>query len=73
MEAQVARSERELLTARTAVAVAVEQEEKVRGPLAKTRTTLMVLGTFFCVGLAEDVVQETIRELTFFFMSLYPF
>ena len=46
-EAQVAMSERELLTARTAIAVAVEQEEKVRGPLAKTRTTLMVLGTFF--------------------------
>ena len=47
MEAQVARSERELLTARTAVAVAVEQEEKVRGPLARTRTTLLVPGTFF--------------------------
>ena len=47
MEAQVARSERELLTARTAIAVAVEQKEKVSGPLAKTRTTLMVLGTFF--------------------------
>ena len=36
----MARSERELLTARTAVAVAVEQEEKVRGPLARTRNTL---------------------------------
>ena len=47
MEAQVARSERELLTARTAVAVAVKQEEKVRGPLARTRTTLLVPGTFF--------------------------
>ena len=49
-EAQVAMSERELLTARTAIAVALEQEEKFRGPLAKTRTTLMVLVSFFVLN-----------------------
>ena len=30
-------------------------------------------GDFLCVGLVEDVGKETIREVIFFFMILYPF